>query len=221
MGSCFKKLLIIGTTAMLTLFILLIHMFFLQQEVSVSMSLVKTKYEPSLIPAINIGLVTIATNGYNASWLVETALIKGLFEGHIFIVSDAETQYYYRETDNIIKDNRINISTDRKVIERLSPSYIKVDRPIDSLAATSLKSKVFELISQHDKKYKKIPPEINRLLYCDADMAVNRDMRDFVSQLTHWDPSCSIYLTRERLRTQLLLLLLLFSKQKLSCWLPL
>ena len=113
-------------------------------------------------------LVTIATNGYDASWLVRTARSRGNWKDPIFVVGDDTSE-------------RPEGST-----------YIKVDRPRDSLMAVAIKAQLLDLID----------PSIRRFLYLDADMAINRPVHFFLDAIRTWDPGCSAYMIRERWYTK-------------------
>ena len=113
-------------------------------------------------------LVTIATNTYDASWLVKTARSHGKWKAPIYVVGD----------DTAPRPDEA--------------TYIKIERPRDSLMAVALKAQLLELIDS----------SIRRFLYLDADMAVNDRLHHFLDAFGTWDPKCDTYMIGERWYTK-------------------
>ena len=135
----------------------------------------------------NVGLITIATNGYNASYLVKTARSRrngGDFSGPFFLISDGDVS---------------------KTLES-QVSLIEIPSPQDSLSAVALKPLVFRLVDQllNELNANKNTTQtlslnqVDQLFFLDADMRVNTPINALLDKVGEWDPRCSVYLPRER-----------------------
>ena len=129
------------------------------------------------------GIITIATNGYSATYLLNTARTRGDVNGDIFVVSD----------------------TVRGEIEHAGRKgytfMIPVDRPRDSLHAVVLKTQLFDLVDAYIAP-DKVPRDIDRLLYLDADIRINSSIEDYLRKIGEWNPACDMYIQRERFYTK-------------------
>jgi len=134
----------------------------------------------SLYEQPNTGIVTVATNGYDASFLLNTTITKGKFDGPIYIISDT---------------NEFSNPPPMRV------KVVLVATPADSLFAVDMKSRVFQLI-ENATASKSEQPE--RLLYLDADMGVNLPIYNTFLSTIDWrnNSDCSVYILRERWYTK-------------------
>lgn len=117
-----------------------------------------------------VALVTIATGGYDASALVQSARTKGQWRGRFFVISDGSSP-----------------TPDECHVIHVKP-------PADSLYAVAFKAQLLDLISL------KSFPAISRLVYLDCDMLLNAPVVDFLQAFGSWDThaDCAIYMVRER-----------------------
>ena len=145
-----------------------------QQQLGVDFS---RKEKSSRIKETSI--VTIATGGYDASFLTTTTRIQGRFQGLVFVISD-DPNYFKRA--------------------EIEATVVHVDIPRDSLDAVSLKTQLFDII--HSSSVEIEDSEVvtvgDSLLYLDADIQVNSRIDEFLGKIEPWDPSCSIYAVPER-----------------------
>ena len=120
------------------------------------------------------GLVTIATAGYDATYLVDSARKAGQWQGRIFVISDG-----------------ISVAPQECAVIRVKP-------PADSLYAVAFKTQLLDLVSH--EQY----PGIKRLIYLDCDMIVNAPISNFLRAFGEWDErsGCDIYMVRERWYTK-------------------
>lgn len=118
----------------------------------------------------NFALITIATAGYDASYLVHSARTTGQWRGRIFVVTDGSSP---------VPDDCY---------------AIRVPVPEDSLYAVAYKTQLLDLVSP--KQFL----GIDRLVYLDCDMALNAPVVHFLKAFGSWDhrSGCSIYMVRER-----------------------
>jgi hypothetical protein len=124
------------------------------------------------------GLVTIATNGYDASFLVKTAISHGNFDGPIYVIADKEAPE--------------------------GSKTVRVGTPEDALLAVDMKARVFSIIEDY-MQTKDIQHSIpQRLLYVDADVGVNSPIDDNFLSFIDWQDNsqCDVYMLRERWYTQ-------------------
>ena len=120
-----------------------------------------------------VALVTIATGGYDASYLVKSARTTGQWKGRFFVISDGSSP-----------------TPDECHVINVKP-------PADSLYAVAFKAQLLNLISL------KMFPAISRLVYLDCDMLLNAPVVNFLQAFGSWDTraGCSIYMVRERCAT--------------------
>jgi hypothetical protein len=129
-------------------------------------------------------VVTLATGGYSANRLVSTLRdpARGAWTGHIFVLTDDTSQYHGSSSTNqfgaVVRTGAVGIDIAGAATAPVFENEHDADKWHRFLTApgthTHINSKW-----QKTQVFHRVPPEVNTLLFMDADIEVQNPLADF------------------------------------------